>query len=505
MSAVNVYDSQGYRNIDMTRERISLILEPCSCTNGDAFPGTDFVWCISRILSTSALIRSGKRGPCLARQLKQNTGLWRVEPACERLRRGMRTNDAHPPYQVGYSMPDIKAELCPHLELVRTRIEKHSAVDGTQVEGLITPTLAIKANTDGTHEAQRQYTAEPNAYNDYLEIPAEVRQYEAEAHSSKSSRGVLSVTAELYVIVDSSLAQLLGSNRKVKQYLSVFWNGVQKRFDTITDPKVKLVLSGALIVRDSADETYINDNVLLKNYIHGENTLNSISDWLFEKKGSLPAYDVAYLMTGKDMADVESGMIQKGLAGIAWKGAACVVASGNKRSFNTAMGEDMGAYYVGVMTAAHELAHNLGSPHDGKDGAEACSWDDGYIMSYVGGKSNKLFFSSCSQKLMKDYMTSSDAACLQTTEVGEQISLSSQLPGEKISMDEQCVKQTGKADAYASKSVSEDSLCVQLVCQWQVKDGYSIWTYTQSTGRPAAEGSACKSGGYCINGSCKEV
>ncbi|XP_042857236.1 venom metalloproteinase antarease-like TtrivMP_A [Penaeus japonicus] len=378
-------------------------------------------------------------------------------------------------------------------------------VDGTQVEGLITPTLAIKANTDGTHEAQRQYTAEPNAYNDYLEIPAEVRQYEAEAHSSKSSRGVLSVTAELYVIVDSSLAQLLGSNSKVKQYLSVFWNGVQKRFDTMTDPKVKLVLSGALIVRDSADETYINDNVLLKNYIHGENTLNSISDWLFEKKGTLPAYDVAYLMTGKDMADVESGMIQKGLAGIAWKGAACVVASGNKRSFNTAMGEDMGAYYVGVMTAAHELAHNLGSPHDGKDGAEACSWDDGYIMSYVGGKSNKLFFSSCSQKLMKDYMTSSDAACLQTTEVGEQISLSSQLPGEKISMDEQCVKQTGKADAYASKSVSEDSLCVQLVCQWQVKDGYSIWTYTQSTGRPAAEGSACKSGGFCINGSCKQM
>ncbi|XP_037794202.1 venom metalloproteinase antarease-like TtrivMP_A [Penaeus monodon] len=360
------------------------------------------------------------------------------------------------------------------------------SVDGTQVEGLITPTLAIKANADGTHQAQRQYEAEAGAYNDYLEIPAEVRQYQAQP---KSSRGALSVTAELYVIV--------------KRYLSVFWNGVNKRFATMSDPKVNLVLSGALIVRDSADETYINDNVLLENYIHGENTLSSVSDWLFQKKASLPAYDVAYLMTGKDMADVESGMIKEGLAGIAWKGAACVVASGNKRSFNTGMGEDMGAYYVGVMTAAHEVAHNLGSPHDGKDGAEACSWDDGYIMSYVPGKANKLFFSSCSQKLMKDYMSSGDAACLQTTQVGEKIPLSSQLPGEVVSMDEQCQKQTGKSEAYASKSVSEDSLCVQLVCQWQVKDGYSIWTYTQSTGRPAAEGSVCRSGGVCNNGSCQ--
>ncbi|XP_047493834.1 venom metalloproteinase antarease-like TpachMP_A [Penaeus chinensis] len=159
------------------------------------------------------------------------------------------------------------------------------------------------------------------------------------------------------------------------------------------------------------------------------------------------------------MADVESGMIKEGLAGIAWKGAACIVASGNKRSFNTGMGEDMGAYYVGVMTAAHEVAHNLGSPHDGKDGAEACSWDDGYIMSYVSGKSNKLFFSSCSQKLMKDYMSSDDGSCLQTTQIGEKIPLSSQLPGEIVSMDEQCQKQTGKSEAYESKSVSEDSLC----------------------------------------------
>jgi len=372
-------------------------------------------------------------------------------------------------------------------------------VDGATVEGLITPTLSIKTTHDGTHEALRQYEAVPTTSNDYLEVPAGVRD---DVEPSSNTRGVLSVTPEVYVVVDSTLSKKLGSNKKVKQYLSIFWNGVNKRFATMSDPKVNLVLSGALIVRDSADESYINDNILLDNFIHGENSLGSISDYLFKEKDSLPKYDLAYLMTGKDMADVESGMIQKSLAGIAWRGAACVVASGNKRSFNTGMGED-GGYYEGVMTAAHEVAHNLGSPHDGKDGAEDCSWDDGYIMSYITGNRNKLFFSSCSQKLMKDYMSTSDASCLSTTAVGAKIPLSSKLPGDKVTMDQQCQKITGKTNAYASKSVSEDSLCVQLQCQWQVTEGNTIWTYTQTTGRPAAEGSACRSGGRCIDGSCQ--
>merc|ERR1712183_345110 len=123
-------------------------------------------------------------------------------------------------------------------------------------------------------------------------------------------------------------------------------------------------------------------------------------------------------------------------------------------------------------------------------------------MSYVSGNSNKLFFSSCSQKLMKDYMMTSDAACLKTTDVGSKIGLASKLPGELITIDEQCQKSTGQSEAYASIKVSEDSLCVKLVCQWKVQEGNTIWTHTWSGGRPAAEGSACKSGGKCINGTC---
>lgn len=376
------------------------------------------------------------------------------------------------------------------------------SVDGSRVEGLLTPTIAIKPSDDGDHFVLRQYNATPSTHlTDYLELPEHLRHVRK---FSRTPRAVVSVTPELYVIVDSTLAAALGTDTKVKEYLGVFWNAVNHRFATMDDPKVQVMLSGALIVRNSADEAYINDNVITQNYIHGSNTLGSVSDWLYQNKDSLPAYDLAYLMTGKDMADVQSNQIQKGLAGIAWRGAACVVASGNKRAFNTGMGEDMGVYYHGVMTAAHELAHNLGSPHDGTDGAEACSWDLGYIMSYVTGSRNKLFFSSCSQKLMKEYISSSDGACLRSNSVGPVIPISSQLPGSIVSIDEQCQKATGKSNAYASKSVAtDDELCVQLQCQWQQKDGRWTYTYTQRFSRPAAEGSPCRSGGVCTNGVCK--
>ncbi|MEL7521251.1 MAG: M12 family metallo-peptidase, partial [Cyanobacteria bacterium J06553_1] len=371
---------------------------------------------------------------------------------------------------------------------------------GAAVDGIITPSITIESLHDGTHRAVRRYDSKASIH-DFLEVPAGIKN---DTKSMKSTKAVLEVSPEVYVVVDSTLAKTLGSkNKKIKDYLAVFWNGVQQRFATMKDPKVNLVLSGALIAT-SNDETYINDNVLFKNYIHGANTLNSLSDWLFNEKDNLPKYDLAYLMTAKDMADVEDNVIQEGLAGIAWRGAACVVYTPNKRSYNTGMGEDIGGYYSGVMTAAHEVAHNLGSPHDGSNGAEACSWNDGYLMSYVSGNSNKLFFSSCSQSLMKQYMSTSWASCLRTLEIGATIPLSSTLPGEKFSMDEQCQKITGRSEAFASKSVSDDSLCVQLECQWKQTVGNYIYLYTSRTGRPAAEGSPCpNAGGSCKNGSCQ--
>ncbi|XP_045115431.1 venom metalloproteinase antarease-like TtrivMP_A [Portunus trituberculatus] len=328
------------------------------------------------------------------------------------------------------------------------------------LEGLISPSLALKITDNGQHEAVHQHfkTQLRDDTNDYLEIPQETSSYH---QSSAISPGVTTATVEMYIIVDSALAAKLGSNEKVKQYLGVFWNAVNLRFATITDPQIKLVLVGALVVRDPSDETYITENILTENYISGKKTLFSLGNWLFEQKRSLPPHDMVYLMTGKDLVSEKNGVIQKGLAGIAWRGTACVLRPAVKRSFNVAIGEDF-SYYSGVMTAVHEVAHNLGSPHDGKGGSKKCSWDDGYIMSYVQDGSNKLFFSSCSKIMMKKFISGKKASCLRTTSGTDQIALSPTLPGEDLSMDQQCQAATGQSKAYASKRVSDDSLCVHL-------------------------------------------
>lgn len=387
-------------------------------------------------------------------------------------------------------------------------------VSGSIVEGIISPTLTLTANADGQHEAVRQ-DIQDNHVKDYLEVPFEetVRQDIQDNHvkdylevpledrrhfeSSATTRAVTTATVEMYIIVDSTLAAELGTDQKVKDYLGVFWNAVNQRFATVSDPKINLVLAGALIVREAADEPYITANTASSVYVEGYGALDAVSVWL-RQQNDLPAYDMAYLMTGKNMYSGQSG--STGLAGLAWTKAACLQSS--TKVYKSGMGEDNN-YYRGVMTAAHEVAHNLGSPHDGDEGAEACSWDLGYIMSYKTVDAKKLLFSSCSQATMKTYISTSGASCLQSTSTGSQIPLSSKLPGQILSLDKQCQLATEKSNAYAATSVSEDSLCYQLVCQYQQQEGSYLYTYTRWTGRPAAEGSPCKSGGACKDGSCQ--
>ncbi|XP_042149222.1 venom metalloproteinase antarease TserMP_A-like [Ixodes scapularis] len=75
--------------------------------------------------------------------------------------------------------------------------------------------------------------------------------------------------------------------------------------------------------------------------------------------------------------------------------------------------EDDGLFHTGVHTAAHELAHLLGCPHDGdpappalpnSPGAESCSGSDGFLMSSdLTGTTNKnqYHLSPCCQDVIR--------------------------------------------------------------------------------------------------------
>ncbi|XP_076056829.1 A disintegrin and metalloproteinase with thrombospondin motifs like [Oratosquilla oratoria] len=371
-------------------------------------------------------------------------------------------------------------------------------VRGARVEGILSPFLSLHVKDD-THEVVRRSALQDRSlYKDYLDVPQGILQNV----TYSETRDPVSFTVEIYVLVDSELANLLGSDRKVKHYLSIFWNSVRQRYSTLSDPQVQLILSGALIIRDRKDEPFITSS-LTNGYPNGPKTLNALSEWLFKYRHRLPGHDVAYLMTGRDVVDEEYGKIRTGLSGIAWKGAACAVNQPQRKSYNAGLGEDIGAYYGGVLTATHEVAHSLGSPHDGQSEASGCPWTDGYIMSYVTGSRNKLHFSPCSAAAMKAFSGMNGASCLKKLSPGKGISLSSQLPGHIYSLDKQCQRATGEPRAFASKAESDDSLCVELKCQWVDRGNFYHQTTTKTTGHPAAQGSPCRGGGRCINGRCQ--
>uniref|UniRef100_A0A0P4VYJ3 Peptidase M12B domain-containing protein n=1 Tax=Scylla olivacea TaxID=85551 RepID=A0A0P4VYJ3_SCYOL len=375
------------------------------------------------------------------------------------------------------------------------------------VEGFISPSLVLNTAADGRHEAVRKnYEAEPESFDrDYLQVPEEARSHYQLAATSRATRqAVTSATVEMLIVVDSTLAAKLGSDLQVMRYLGVFWNAVNQRYATMADPRIKLVLTGAVIARNSSDEPFISENTLTQNYIHSKNTLNSLSRWAFKWRDHLTPHDMLYLMTGKNMFSMnDDNVMQNNTSGRAFMSGACSVSQYYSKSYNVVMGEDF-PLYTGVMTAAHEVAHNLGAPHDGEEGAASCLGSEGFIMSKMKhGEKNNLFFSLCSKRLMKQYISGSAAACLHTNTSTKRIALSSTLPGQVMSLDQQCQAATGQSGAYASRSVTEDSLCIHLICEWKTQQGQTTTTTTSYRRIPAAEGSPCRSGGACKNGSCQ--
>ncbi|KAL7630511.1 UNVERIFIED_CONTAM: hypothetical protein RMT77_019301 [Armadillidium vulgare] len=311
---------------------------------------------------------------------------------------------------------------------------------------------------------------------------------------SFNSRAINTYTPEVAVFVDSKLSNLLGSNTKIFEYLTIFWNAVNARFQTIDSPKINIRLVGCIIVRKSEDEPFLTNNKNDEGKIDGNKALYAGGKWIYENSATVPPHDYMYIQTGAGLIDI---------AGLAFLGTICLTNTGSA-SYSVGIGEDMKGAYDGVQTAAHELGHNLGAPHDPKtdDDTNECDWAKGYMMSYIPAKVKKFYFSPCSIESMIKKLASSQASCTtknlsQTKPSG--VFTSDKLPGQVLTMDEQCkiITDNDKATIY-KKYDSENELCYDLKCTAEVPNGYIIvYTY-----RGALDESMCPSGKHCKNGVC---
>jgi len=257
------------------------------------------------------------------------------------------------------------------------------------------------------------------------------------------------------------------------------------------------------MIRSKSAQPYIENNKVSGGY-DIDPVLEDFAKWTYSNSRQTPKYDLAAIISGADMKMKDSsGAYSSGVAGLAYLKGACWNSTHHKMYLGTSVSEDIGGYYNGVFTVAHEFAHNLGSPHDGDGDASSCSWDDGYIMSYKGwGTKNKFYFSRCSLDLMKGLADSSSGACLKTQQGTEEVPISSDNVGDRMTMQQQCVKATGSADAVPDPDTTPDSLCKNLKCRYPhpTKPG---WSSIKTLNHPAGDYASCGNGKRCIDGDCK--
>ncbi|KAK8781424.1 hypothetical protein V5799_017235, partial [Amblyomma americanum] len=131
--------------------------------------------------------------------------------------------------------------------------------------------------------------------------------------------------------------------------------------------------------------------------IDAEATLDTMKE--HARRGAFRECDIAVLLTSEDLVLVGNNTIGRDIDGMAFIGGVC----GEEK---VGVAEDRPPTYEGVGRLAHEIAHILGANHDntstlkefpGYPGAENCSSEDGYLMSYRDGGRKKYRLSNCSK------------------------------------------------------------------------------------------------------------
>ncbi|KAK8781670.1 hypothetical protein V5799_016991 [Amblyomma americanum] len=211
----------------------------------------------------------------------------------------------------------------------------------------------------------------------------------------------------------------------------------------------------------------------------------------YYKGGNIPGNpDAVYLITGRDLSSIENGVLQKGVAGLAFLGRLCT-------KLAVAEGEDIAGSYSGVYPMAHELAHILGAEHDE---SPRCPWSAGYLMSYVDGGTNKYKLSVCSEEQIRRTVLKATDICLRETSKTNYMDQHRKFPGQKLSDVSYCrkmLKQYGGRHnvVTARKPWNLASKCKMRCCFQQ---GYQMWCQEVDI----LEGMACSGQRTCRRGVC---
>jgi len=351
----------------------------------------------------------------------------------------------------------------------------------------------------GAHIVYRRRRPEQEAHHhDFSAMETDKLPYRVKRSSRRKRQAPYMIFPEILVIVDYDGYRLHGEdNIAIKRYVISFWNGVDLRYKLLQGPSVKISIAGIIISRGRDATPYLERNRVGRDAIDAASALTDMGKYLFLER-RLPVYDIAVAITKLDMCrrKTQRGDCNRGTAGFAYVGGACVVNKRLEKVNSVAIVEDTGGF-SGIIVAAHELGHLLGAVHDGSPppsylggpGAVKCSWEDGFIMSDLRHTSKGFKWSLCTVRQFQHFLNGETATCMYNSPHEEE-TLPRVLPGKLLSLDAQCRKDRGTSACF-----KDDRVCAQLFC-FDAGSGYCV-SY-----RPAAEGSRCGDNQMCLNGRC---
>lgn len=239
--------------------------------------------------------------------------------------------------------------------------------------------------------------------------------------------------AEIHLISDRRHQKLFTTDKELIAYLAVLMNAVNVWYEGMQEPKLKTKIVGISRCKTSSNEVKVG------RFLHGKPTLEKFIEYVRRKLPRNP--DAVYVFTEQNLALVESpGQPDGNLLGLATLASLCT-------SLNVGMGEDTAGTFRGAHIAAHEIAHILGSSHDGgigdpsipnNKGGKPCPWDQGYLMSYVDGGLKKYQLSPCTKAQIRGLISIVSDKCLAETSPLSMTTRRNILPGQVITAEDYC-------------------------------------------------------------------
>jgi hypothetical protein len=302
---------------------------------------------------------------------------------------------------------------------------------------------------------------------------------------------------EGFVVTDSGLYQKHNNDTiGLTQYVITLMNIASSMYNTPQlGVNVRLVLTRIFMFLDKETE---EDQRLYITHDSRSN-LDSFSQWQsdpsrYRSDDNDPLhYDHAFLFISKGMCFGSN--IDCWELGRAWIGSVCSPGGIYAASVNADKGLQIGFVF------AHELGHNLGMFHDGKDGK--CSAEDGFVMAPSTAGATKIYlWSECSQAYLLDSLQKKALTCLEDCpeeiQSGFGNTRSYDLPGKLYDRNIQCQLAFPGSDGFCTGT--EDEMCQFLWCLDPNTKGSCVGSYT-----PAADGTPCpneKSSKICYQRQC---